>query len=59
MIVKKVKRDPEVRPKSKAWQIGDLVDYIRQPHNMNPEEKSNTPEAGIFSPKPTPSKGGK
>jgi hypothetical protein len=39
MIVKKVKRDPDAKPKPKAWQIGDLVDYIRQPRTMNPEEK--------------------
>ena len=39
MIVKKVKRDPKAKPKSKAWQISDLVDYVRQPHNVNPEEK--------------------
>jgi hypothetical protein len=39
MIVKKVKYDPDAKPKPKAWQIGDLVDYIRQPKNVNPEEK--------------------
>ena len=36
MIVKKVKNEND-RPK--AWQIGDLVDYIRHPHNRNPQEK--------------------
>ena len=39
MIVKKVKYDPDAKPKPKAWQIGDLADYIRQPKNVNPEEK--------------------
>lgn len=34
MIVKNTKT-----AKPKAWQIGDLVDYIRFPHNRNPEEK--------------------
>jgi hypothetical protein len=36
MIVKKVKNENK---KPKAWQIGDLVDYIRHPHNRNPQEK--------------------
>lgn len=36
MIVKKIKNENN-RPK--AWQIGDLVDYIRHPHNRNPQEK--------------------
>ncbi len=36
MIVKKILNQND-RPK--AWQIGDLVDYIRQPHNKNPQEK--------------------
>lgn len=37
MIVKKVKyRRPN---KPKAWQIGDLVDYIRSPHKTKPHEK--------------------
>jgi hypothetical protein len=36
MIVKKVKNEND---KPKAWQIGDLVDYIRHPHNRNPQEK--------------------
>ena len=31
MIVKKVRR--EIVDKPKTWQIGDLVDYIRFPHN--------------------------
>lgn len=39
MIVKKIKRKPTEKPKPKAWQIGDLVDYIRYPHNKNPQEK--------------------
>ena len=39
MIVKKIKYAPDAKPKPKAWQIGDLVDYIRQPKNVNPEEK--------------------
>ena len=37
MIVKKVKNKKTAKPK--AWQIGDLVDYIRHPHNKNPQEK--------------------
>ena len=37
MIVKKIKN--QKCPKPKAWQIGDLVDYIRHPHNKNPQEK--------------------
>ena len=37
MIVKKVKREQSDKPK--AWLIGDLVDYIRAPHNCNPHEK--------------------
>ena len=37
MIVKKVRR--EIVDKLKTWQIGDLVDYIRFPHNKNPQEK--------------------
>ena len=36
MIVKKIKNENN---KPKAWQIGDLVDYIRHPHNRNPQEK--------------------
>ena len=36
MIVKKVKNEND---KPKAWQIGDLLDYIRHPHNRNPQEK--------------------
>ncbi|WP_165067950.1 TraI/MobA(P) family conjugative relaxase [Desulfovibrio sp. ZJ200] len=37
MIVKKIKNRKS--EKSKSWQIGDLVDYIRFPHNKNPQEK--------------------
>ena len=37
MIVKKVRR--EIVDKPKTWQIGDLVDYIRFPHNKNPRDK--------------------
>ena len=37
MIVKKIKNRKIEKPKS--WQIGDLVDYIRFPHNRNPQEK--------------------
>ena len=37
MIVKKIKNQKDTKPK--AWQIGDLVDYIRFPHNKNPQEK--------------------
>ena len=37
MIVKKIKNRKAEKPK--AWQIGDLVDYIRSPHNRNPQEK--------------------
>lgn len=36
MIVKKVKNE---NSKPKAWQIGDLIDYIRHPYNKNPQEK--------------------
>ena len=39
MIVKKVKTTLRKEKKPKAWQIKDLVDYIRHPHNVNPEEK--------------------
>ena len=34
MIVKKIKNTKAEKPK--VWQIGDLVDYIRYPHNRNP-----------------------
>ena len=37
MIVKKVKYTSQDKPK--VWQIGDLVDYIRHPHNTNAHEK--------------------
>lgn len=37
MIVKKIKNTKAEKPR--AWQIGDLVDYIRFPHNRNPQEK--------------------
>lgn len=37
MIVKKIKNTKTEKPK--AWQIGDLVNYIRFPHNRNPQEK--------------------
>ena len=37
MIVKKIKNTKAEKPK--AWQIGDLIDYIRFPHNKNPQEK--------------------
>jgi hypothetical protein len=37
MIVKKVKHKQTRKPK--AWQIGDLADYIRHPRNVNPLEK--------------------
>lgn len=37
VIVKKIKRVKSDKPK--VWQIGDLVDYIRYPHNSNPHEK--------------------
>lgn len=37
MIVKKIKNTKTDKPK--AWQIGDLVDYIRFPRNRNPQEK--------------------
>lgn len=37
MIVKKVKYTNTDKPK--VWQIGDLVDYIRYPHNTNAQEK--------------------
>ena len=38
MIVKKIKFKAG-KPKPKAWQIGDLVDYIRSPRDVNPLEK--------------------
>ncbi len=37
MIVKEIKRSKPDKPK--AWQIGDLVDYIRSPKDKNPQEK--------------------
>ena len=37
MIVKKVKYKSTTKPK--AWRIGDLVDYIRNPRDTNPLEK--------------------
>jgi len=37
VIVKKVKYTDTDKPK--VWQIGDLVDYIRYPHNTNAQEK--------------------
>ncbi len=37
MIVKKIKNTKTEKPK--VWQIGDLVDYIRFPHNKRPQEK--------------------
>lgn len=37
MIVKKIKNQKIEKPKS--WQIGDLIDYIRFPHNKKPQEK--------------------
>lgn len=37
MIVKKIKN--QKTEKTKSWQIGDLVDYIRFPHNKKPQEK--------------------
>ena len=37
MIVKKIKNTKTEKPK--AWQIGDLIDYIRFPHNKKPQEK--------------------
>ena len=37
MIVKKIKHTQCSKPK--AWQIGDLLDYIRHPTNVNPDEK--------------------
>ena len=37
MIVKKIKNTKAEKPR--AWQIGDLVDYIRFPHNKKPQEK--------------------
>lgn len=37
MIIKKIKNQNSIKPT--ARQIADLVDYIRAPHNVNPEEK--------------------
>jgi hypothetical protein len=49
MIVKKVKYNPK-KPKPKAWQIGDLVDYIRSPRDVNPLEKiEHSGSRGFFS----------
>ena len=48
MIVKKVKYTNTDKPK--VWQIGDLVDYIRYPHNTNVRKKSPMPEAGTSLP---------
>ena len=36
MIVKKV---PSSKVKNKSASIRDLADYIREPHNQNPDEK--------------------
>ena len=37
MIVRKIKTS--IKGKNRLYQIGDLVDYIRHPHDRNPEEK--------------------
>ena len=37
MVVKKIKNQQTA--KRRAWQISDLVDYIRYPHDRNPQEK--------------------
>ena len=37
MIVKKIKT--KITGKSRHYQIGDLLDYIRHPYDRNPEEK--------------------
>ena len=37
MIVKKIKCQQADKPK--VWQIGDLVDYIRNPQKVNAHEK--------------------
>ena len=37
MVVKKIKN--QQTSKRRAWQISDLVDYIRYPHDRNPQEK--------------------
>ena len=37
MIVKKIKNSGTAKPKE--WQIGDLVDYIRNPDVRNKGEK--------------------
>lgn len=37
MIVKKIKNQKIEKPK--LWKIGDLIDYIRFPHNKKPQEK--------------------
>ena len=50
MIVKKIKNTKTEKPK--AWQIGDLVDYIRFPHNRNPQEKIESRAEGIFFQQP-------
>ena len=47
MIVKKIKS--KKCSKSKARQITDLVDYIRQPKGARAPKKSSIPEAAIFS----------
>ena len=37
MVVKKIKN--QQTDKRRAWQVSDLVDYIRYPHDRNPQEK--------------------
>lgn len=49
MIVKKIKNQKIEKPKS--WQIGDLIDYIRFPHNKKKHrKKSKLREGEIFFP---------
>ena len=49
MIVKKIKC--KKTSKTRARQISDLVDYIRQPHGVDRAEKLSTPAAEIFWPR--------
>ena len=48
MIVKKIKNTKTEKPK--VWQIGDLVDYIRFPHNKSRRKKSNMRAGETFCP---------
>jgi hypothetical protein len=51
VIVKKV---PNSKTKHKTGSIRDLADYIREPHNQNPDEKCCTPTGAVSSVTATP-----